>query len=160
MLQLKLLNLAKQGRKQRKRSRNVTIWRWFPVWTPRPPRPSADVGRGERVPKQGTPHRGRAVEAAISRPPGCVVCAPPSNAAASAASAAGVASAHWQSFPGLRRGTFHRRKVPKMRRELRPPVPRGAPRRASQEKASPGPLRSTGLSHPILPTPSRLRVTQ
>ena len=60
----------------------------------------------------------------------------------------------------LRRGTFHRRKVPKMRRGLRPPVPRGAPRRASQEKASRKPLRSTGPSRPILPAPSRLRAGQ
>ena len=41
--------------------------------------------------------------------------------------AAGMASAHRQSFSGLRRGTFHRRKVPKTRRGLRPPVPLRAP---------------------------------
>ena len=62
--------------------------------------------------------------------------------------------------PGLRRGTFHRGKVPKTRRGLRPPVPCGAPRRASQEKASRKPLRSTGPSRPILPPPSRLRARQ
>ena len=63
-------------------------------------------------------------------------------------------------FPGLRRGTFHRRKVPKTRRGLRPPVPFGAVRRASPEKASPGLLRSTRPSRPILPAPSRLRAGQ
>ena len=60
----------------------------------------------------------------------------------------------------LRRGTFHRGKVPKTRRGLRPPVPRGAARRASPEEALPGPLRATGLSRPILPAPSRLRAGQ
>ena len=63
-------------------------------------------------------------------------------------------------FRCLRRGTFHRGKVPKTRRGLRPPVPRGAARRASPEKAFPRPLRSTGLSRPILPAPSRLRAGQ
>ena len=60
----------------------------------------------------------------------------------------------------LRRGTFHRGKVPKTRRGLWPPVPCGALRRASQEKAAPGPLRSTKPSRPILPPPSRLRAGQ
>ena len=60
----------------------------------------------------------------------------------------------------LRRGTFHRGKVPKTRRGLRPPDSLGAARRASQEKASPRLLRSTRPSCPILPTPSRLRAGQ
>ena len=60
----------------------------------------------------------------------------------------------------LRRGTFHRRKVPKMRRGLRPPVPRGAARRASPEGALHRQLRSSGSSRPILPAPSRLRAGQ
>ena len=63
-------------------------------------------------------------------------------------------------FRCLRRGTFHRGKVPKTRRGLRPPVPREAARRASPEKAFPRPLRSTGPSRPILPAPSRLRAGQ
>ena len=60
----------------------------------------------------------------------------------------------------LRRGTFHRGKVPKTRRGLRPPDSHGAPRRASQEKASLRPLSSTGPSSSILLTPSRLRAGQ
>ncbi len=63
-------------------------------------------------------------------------------------------------FACLRRGTFHRRKVPKMRRGLRPPDSRGAARHASPEAALRKPLRSTGLSRPILPAPSRLRAGQ
>ena len=41
-----------------------------------------------------------------------------------------------------------------------PRSPVGGPRRASQEKASPRPLRSTWPSRPILPPPSRLRAGQ
>ena len=51
----------------------------------------------------------------------------------------------------LRRGTFHRGKVPKTRRGLWPPDSRWAPRRASQETVSPGPLRSTRPSRSIPP---------
>ena len=54
-------------------------------------------------------------------------------------------------FACLRRGTFHRRKVPKMRRGLRPPVPRWAPQRASPEEAFPRSLRSTRPSRSIPP---------
>ena len=64
------------------------------------------------------------------------------------------------SWRCLRRGTFHRRKVPKMRRGLRPPVPRWTPRRASSEEALRRQLLSSELSCPLPPTPSRLRTGQ
>ena len=72
----------------------------------------------------------------------------------------GQGAAHRRPFHGLRRGTFHRGKVPKTRRGLRPPDSLGAVRRASPGAASPWPLRSTGPSRPILPAPSRLRAGQ
>ena len=74
--------------------------------------------------------------------------------------AAGGAATHHRPFSGLRRGTFHRRKVPKMRRGLRPPVPLGAPRRVSPEAALRKLLLSTRLSRPILLSPPRLRAGQ
>ena len=82
------------------------------------------------------------------------------GAASEAALSSRAASAYQLLFSGLRQGTFHRGKVPKTRRGLRPPVPPGAARRASQEAAARKPLRSTGLSRSILPTPSRLRAGQ
>ena len=56
----------------------------------------------------------------------------------------------WRRGPNcLRRGTFHRGKVPKTRRGLRPPVPLWAVRRASPEAALRGQPHSTGPSRPL-----------